>query len=271
MKDTDYYELLGINKTAKSSEIKAAYKSLALKHHPDRGGDTLMMSRINKAYNTLANPLFRFEYDQTLKANFKPSQTIWQAPKSNKQTVRHTHSYVKYKRKEPNRPKRKKSRVFSMFILIVGLVIGFSIIWLFQHKGSTSNNSTGSTSLSGANPNISSNSSPQSNDSQTTASNTNSTAANNFVSNDNSTNPTTQSSQPAISEECQNYSQTMSTLESEINEVETKIANLNRSIKNERFNNLSQNNYATQYALLEQQLSQYQSELNSTQSNLINC
>jgi phosphoribosylamine-glycine ligase len=43
----DYYEVLGVSKNANESEIKKAYRKLAMKEHPDKGGDAEKFKKIN--------------------------------------------------------------------------------------------------------------------------------------------------------------------------------------------------------------------------------
>lgn len=52
----DYYSTLGVNKNASQEEIKKAYRGLAMKHHPDRGGDANKFKEIEEAYRTLSDP-----------------------------------------------------------------------------------------------------------------------------------------------------------------------------------------------------------------------
>lgn len=59
----DYYSALGISKTATQQEIKQAYRKLASKHHPDRGGDTEKFQEIEEAYRTLSDEEKRQQYD----------------------------------------------------------------------------------------------------------------------------------------------------------------------------------------------------------------
>ena len=58
-----YYDTLGVSKTASQDEIKKAYRKLASKHHPDKGGDTKTFQEIQTAYDVLADPNRRAEYD----------------------------------------------------------------------------------------------------------------------------------------------------------------------------------------------------------------
>ena len=60
----DHYTTLGVQRTASQDEIKQAYRRLAAKHHPDRGGNTAAFQKIQQAYDTLGNEQQRAAYDQ---------------------------------------------------------------------------------------------------------------------------------------------------------------------------------------------------------------
>lgn len=63
----DYYEVLGISKTASANEIKSQYRKLALKFHPDRNKSNDAaehFKEISEAYAVLSDPEKREIYDQ---------------------------------------------------------------------------------------------------------------------------------------------------------------------------------------------------------------
>ena len=53
---TDYYQTLGVDRTATPEAIKKAYRRLASQHHPDKGGDKNKFQEIEEAYRTLGDP-----------------------------------------------------------------------------------------------------------------------------------------------------------------------------------------------------------------------
>lgn len=60
----DYYQILGVPKSATPDEIKRAYYRLAHKYHPDKGGDEAKFKEINEAYQVLSNQAKRSQYDR---------------------------------------------------------------------------------------------------------------------------------------------------------------------------------------------------------------
>ena len=74
---TDYYDILGISKTASADEIKKAYRKQALEWHPDRHKDDKeaaekRFKEINEAYQVLSNPEKKAAFDQYGHAAFTP-------------------------------------------------------------------------------------------------------------------------------------------------------------------------------------------------------
>jgi curved DNA-binding protein len=67
MAGKDYYQTLGVSRSASQEEIKKSYRKLAMKHHPDRNpGDTVAETRfkeVSEAYAVLSDPEKRKQYD----------------------------------------------------------------------------------------------------------------------------------------------------------------------------------------------------------------
>ncbi len=68
MAKRDYYDILGVSRSAEASEIKSAYRKLAIKYHPDKNPDDKeaedKFKEAAEAYEILSNPEKRQRYDQ---------------------------------------------------------------------------------------------------------------------------------------------------------------------------------------------------------------
>lgn len=64
MAKRDYYTILGVPRNASKEEVKKAYRTLAHKFHPDKGGDEARFKEINEAYQVLHDDNKRTQYDQ---------------------------------------------------------------------------------------------------------------------------------------------------------------------------------------------------------------
>ena len=75
MAETDYYKMLGVKKTASETEIKKAYRKLAMKYHPDHSkGDKSAeekFKKISEAYAVLSDKEKRKQYDTFGSAGFQ--------------------------------------------------------------------------------------------------------------------------------------------------------------------------------------------------------
>lgn len=64
-KTRDLYSVLGIKRTATPKQVRTAYRKLALKLHPDRGGDAAQFQAVTEAHDVLSDPDRRARYDAT--------------------------------------------------------------------------------------------------------------------------------------------------------------------------------------------------------------
>lgn len=74
----DWYEVLQVDPKAEQEVVRAAYRVLARKYHPDHGGDPARMIALNDAWDVLGDPARRAAYDATRAASPpRPFSSAW--------------------------------------------------------------------------------------------------------------------------------------------------------------------------------------------------
>ena len=79
MQFKDYYDTLGVDPGAGETEIKAAYRRLARKYHPDvskEAGAEDKFKAVNEAYEALRDPAKRKAYDQLRAGGYRPGDEV---------------------------------------------------------------------------------------------------------------------------------------------------------------------------------------------------
>ncbi|WP_427886575.1 J domain-containing protein [Kribbella sp. GL6] len=72
MSGADHYEVLNVERSASAAEIKSAYRKMALKVHPDQGGNAALFRLVQEAWTTLSDPAKRAAYDRSLDGHATP-------------------------------------------------------------------------------------------------------------------------------------------------------------------------------------------------------
>ena len=136
----DFYQILGIPRSADHDTIKAAYKKLALKYHPDRNsGDKWaeeQFKQVNEAYQTLIDPQKRSKYDFLLNYSYQTTQVYTTPKPPPRRPPKETNVYNRYGRYDWRKaPKYKTAPVYKVDrnyfknqILAFAVVLAFAVL-----------------------------------------------------------------------------------------------------------------------------------------------
>lgn len=173
----NYYEVLGVKKTASQQEIKKAYKNLVKKYHPDiyKGDKNFAQKKtaeINVAYETLSNPETKQAYDEEISpkttysytppeytntySKYSSNQRYNSSYNSSNDYYRHYRNYTasqnnstyenpfyrNFSSKIDNLSYRKKILLAAISCLVYLCLILYSIIQLYQFSSPNSSKTT---------------------------------------------------------------------------------------------------------------------------------
>jgi len=131
----NHYQILGINQNATDAEIKAAYKELAKKYHPDKHDNNIVFEehfkKINAAYQILSNKQKRTLYDYKL--TYKATQQAPPAQNANSKKPQAQYRQTTTSQTKPDSETDKKTLRKVYIITIIALVtIGIAAVYFYN-------------------------------------------------------------------------------------------------------------------------------------------
>lgn len=137
----DYYVCLEVDRSASPEVIKAAYRVLANKYHPDKNSSdeaAIKMKEINVAYEILSDVDLRFEYDKSLakilsevKNDFKDSEDNKVNTKTQEIVVPST---INKDRVYQNKTNRNRQTFFNLFFYIILALFIFDYLFNYTNQ-----------------------------------------------------------------------------------------------------------------------------------------
>lgn len=126
----DYYEILGVTRTASPEQIKRKYREMAKKYHPDANGNSQeseeKFKAINEAYSVLSSPRNKAEYDNS----FYSDDSFYSSGKEGEYKKRNNYkrrgdfcnSYTFYYTNRSKRKHSKRTSKYPIFSVLKGAV-----------------------------------------------------------------------------------------------------------------------------------------------------
>lgn len=132
----NYYHILGLSPTASGADIKAAYKRLALKFHPDKNPGNAraedQFKQVNEAYQVLSNPRRRATYDLQRQQALRQNQPPAYAEPRYHHTRPPAGFQERHYRQRPQKPAQFSPRdiqiVAGVLLLLLVLALGINLV-----------------------------------------------------------------------------------------------------------------------------------------------
>lgn len=141
---TDYYTILGLDRTASADEIKSKYRKLAMKYHPDRNPDNKAaeekFKEITEAYEVLSDEKKRREYDtfgNTNSTHYTNTQSNKQYSPFGEETSENDpfsqwangrHFYYYTTNRQTQSPQNQSNVISSVIVNVVTAILGFALL-----------------------------------------------------------------------------------------------------------------------------------------------